>query len=542
MKQALHIFAKDVRHFWPEVLISLGFLTALVLVCSHLWSLPQSTRWGMGEIEMLTLRLGLTAQILVAFVIVTWWLLITLVIHADCPVGEAKFWITRPYEWKRLLAAKLCFLAVFIYAPLVLAQMLMLAAAGLNPFASISGMLFNLMLITGIYVLPLTAIAAITSTFFRTTLTLLFVMAGIAPFAVKDIFNPGRPMATNLFILLSGTSSLSHLLPTGDQFLLALLSIAACGTAIILLYAFRRPWSARIALLAAPVVVCIAVFTMPTHPDLSNEAQLDLHYPPPAAGTMGPVQLSDGRDEHHLLTVHRDSPFDDFIWVSVPLLLSPIQEGTAVNPEDLEVTLTNASGFSWKTKAGGWYPEYFLPASSNRSGSWPEQRRGTSFSIPLAVYDNFKSGPITLRLTLPLAELQAAKVTRIPFPVHAVSIPEVGICRAGTLGYGMIRCWSAFRQPQLTYVSADWSQVPCPAPQSEMKEVRGKTWMGYSDAEPADMGIVPIQYSDASFMPDHNNPTGGKYLCTGTPITFTQYKLVYRTHTSLTLQNVFLSE
>ena len=65
--------------------------------------------------------------------------------------------------------------------------------------------------------------------------------------------------------------------------------------------------------------------------------------------------------------------------------------------------------------------------------------------------------------------------------------------------------------------------------------------MGYSDAEPADMGIVPTQDSYAAFMPDHNNPTGGKYLCTGTPITFTQYKPVRRMQTSLTIPNMQLT-
>lgn len=542
MKQILHIFVKDVRRFWPEILVSVGLLTALVLVCTHLLSLPQNTEWRMNEIAKRSMKLTLSANILVAFIVAGWWLLITRVIHAERLVGESSFWITRPYDWKRLLAAKLCFLAVFLYVPLALAQTLILAAAGLNPFASIPGMLFNLMLITGICILPLIAIAAVTSTFFRTTLTLLCVLAAIAPFAVTDIFNAGRPMETNLFFLLYGGLPLSHLLPTGDQFSLALLGIAACGTAIVLQYAFRRPWPARIALLAIPAIIGIAAFTVPSHPDLSNPPQLNLHYPPSVAGDAGPVQMSDGRDEHHPLVVHRDTPVDDFIWVKVPLLLSPIQEGTAVTPENTEVTVTNASGFSWKTKALGWYPEHNLPVSSNRSGFWPELRRQISFTIPLAVYDKFKSSPVTVHLTLPLAELHVAKVTRIPMPVHEVSVPGVGVCRVGTLGYGMIRCRSAFRQPELTYVSADWSQEPCLAAQTEMKEVRGETWMGYSDAEPADMGIVPIQYSYASFMPDHNNPTGGKHLCTDTPITFTQYKLIRHTQTSLTLQNIHLAE
>ena len=83
MKQILHIFAKDVRRFLPEIFVSLGVLAALVLVCSHLWSLPQSTHWGRGEIERHANKLMLIAKMLGAFVLVSWWLLITRVIHAE---------------------------------------------------------------------------------------------------------------------------------------------------------------------------------------------------------------------------------------------------------------------------------------------------------------------------------------------------------------------------------------------------------------------------------------------------------------------------
>jgi hypothetical protein len=443
-----------------------------------------------------------------------------------------------------LLAAKLFFLAVFLYVPLALAQAWILAAAGLNPFASIHGMLFNLLLITGFYVLPLAAIAAVTPTFFRTTLAVLCILAAIVPFAIKGIFSPADSMGYGLlrFFAFIGGSPLSHLLLAPSQLWLCLLSIATCGAALVLQYRLRRVWLARTALLAFPVILGIAAILVPLHPSLSNPAEMDLHYPPLPAGDAGPLQLFDGRDEQHQLRVHRDSPHDDFVWVGVPLLLSPVKEGTAVATDDMEVTVTNASGFSWKTTALGWYPEHVLPASSNLSGKWPERSRRSTFKIPLDVYDKFKSGPVTIHLTLALAELRAVSVTRIMMPLHQTWVPEVGLCRVQTLGYGLIRCRSAFHQPQLTHVSAEWSQSPCVAPQTEMKEVRADDWMGFSDPKPADLSIVPIQVSTAGLMPDHNNPTGGKYLCTDTPITFTQYKLLRRTQTNLTIQSIPLSE
>jgi hypothetical protein len=469
---------------------------------------------------------------------VSWWLLITRVIHAERLVGDTQFWTTRPYEWKKLLAAKLCFLAVFLYLPLVTAQAAMLAAAGLSPVSCISGMLFNLLLITGIVVLPLIAIATVTSSFFRMTLTLLVVLGCFAGTSAYFFFNADVPLRLD-YLLFRGFS-FAQRVPFGNQLSLALLFVAVCGAAIVLQYALRRVWLSRIVLLAAPAILTIAILFFAPHPAFSNQAWMDLHYPQMAAGAAAPVQLSDGRDEHHLLVVHHDAPQDGFNWVKVPLNLSPIPEGTAVVADDLEVTVANASGFTWSMKALELYPKQLLPDSSNLSGKWPEERRLVSFRMPLAIYDRFKSAPVTLHLTLALTQLQATIVTRAPLPTRAVSIPDVGVCAQQVAGYGFIQCRSAFRQPQMTYVSADWSIAPCAAPQTELEQVRGETWLGLLDSEPAEFGIVPIQASNAGFMPDHNNPTGGSHLCTGTPITFTQYRAVRHTQTSLTLNDVHL--
>jgi hypothetical protein len=48
------------------------------------------------------------------------------VIHAEALVGDRRFWLTRPYEWKKLLGAKALFLLVFLYR--VLASRLLLIA------------------------------------------------------------------------------------------------------------------------------------------------------------------------------------------------------------------------------------------------------------------------------------------------------------------------------------------------------------------------------------------------------------------------------
>jgi hypothetical protein len=115
MKQILHIFAKDCRHFWPEILISVALVGALVWIYPSTW-LSKSGLYAVagGAFLPSMLEAGVLAVLLTVLVPVSWWLLIARVIHAEALVGDRQFWVTRPYEWKKLLGAKALFLAVFL--------------------------------------------------------------------------------------------------------------------------------------------------------------------------------------------------------------------------------------------------------------------------------------------------------------------------------------------------------------------------------------------------------------------------------------------
>ena len=59
-----------------------------------------------------------------------WFLLIVRVVHEEVLASDRQFWVTRPYEWKKLLAAKVLFLVVFVNLPLFIVQMVLLSKAG----------------------------------------------------------------------------------------------------------------------------------------------------------------------------------------------------------------------------------------------------------------------------------------------------------------------------------------------------------------------------------------------------------------------------
>src|SRR6266436_6011069 len=98
MKQIVHIFKKDVRRHWPEILISLAVLALFV------WR--ESGQWRYRAYLSDDRISGyLTAAINVGLML-CWCVLTVRLIQSESLVGDRQFWITRPYEWKRLLAAK----------------------------------------------------------------------------------------------------------------------------------------------------------------------------------------------------------------------------------------------------------------------------------------------------------------------------------------------------------------------------------------------------------------------------------------------------
>ena len=131
MSQILHIFKKDTRRFWPEILVSSAILFAFV------WVFPE--RWKVHHDQSQFFR----AQQFLAYLSVLWpvgWaLLVARVVQAEATVGADQFWVTRPYDWKKLLVAKVLFIAVWLGGTYLLAESWLLTVAGFHPLAIFRG-------------------------------------------------------------------------------------------------------------------------------------------------------------------------------------------------------------------------------------------------------------------------------------------------------------------------------------------------------------------------------------------------------------------
>jgi hypothetical protein len=146
VKQALHIFRKDVRFLRWE-------LTAL-LVLMAIFVYGQVTRGLLYDS-----RGAILSYLLLSF----WAFLCARLIQAEAFRGDRQFWVTRPYEWRSLLGAKLIFVVACIGVPLLVADAVILQVEGFSVASHSAGLLWSLLLITTSTLIAFCAFATLTS-------------------------------------------------------------------------------------------------------------------------------------------------------------------------------------------------------------------------------------------------------------------------------------------------------------------------------------------------------------------------------------------
>jgi hypothetical protein len=165
MRQTLHIVGKDMRQLWGEI--------ALVWVSTVLFAVI-----GLLRATPHKLDLQLAWPLSMALLLIAWWLLITRLVHAETLVGTRPFWMTRPYSWRSLLAAKALFIIAFINIPWFVAQVAIVRRYGF-PFAgALPGLMLKQAMIAVAFLLPSAVLAALTTGLVQVLLALVGVGVG----------------------------------------------------------------------------------------------------------------------------------------------------------------------------------------------------------------------------------------------------------------------------------------------------------------------------------------------------------------------------
>lgn len=524
MKQIVAIFSKDARRFWPEIFVSIAVLAALVLVYPHQWRVTNQTGMLFETRHSFFTRnpLEFFSECLVVLVPVGWWIMIARLVHGERLVGNTQFWLTRPYEWQKFLAAKLMFLAAFISIPFFVAQCAMLLAGGFNPLSVLPGLFYNLLLATGIIVLPLVMLSAVTSGFGRMTLVMLSVILFIAGMALLSSILPSDTVG--------GVAS-----PLADKASFGIL-LCGCSAAVVVQYARRKLKTAWLLIVGIGFSLAALAFIDP------DDALMGRYYPSPTALTAAPAAIAYAPTPS-LQPVTFSTQDKNELEISIPLRAAGVATDHVVIPVAVKAVIEAPDRARWESPWNVIYNVRYLPGSSDSA---------VRFRIRRSVYDRFKPAPANLRLIFAIDEARAATVTNVPLTSSEFTVPGVGICMPQSTWFSLppevtgINCRSAMRRPQLTYITAQWTEDPCSERGAKGENILGTGWVGSFDTDAAEFGITsvwetPLVLSNSWAGYDQGR-NRSRQLCPGSPVTFTRYQLTGHTQIAITIPNFRLPE
>lgn len=300
MRQAIHIFKKDLEHLRFEIAVVLMLVLALVVTELTRWPDLPTQGWSQVLHALLPTLIG-----------IGWCVLLGRAIQAESLVGDRQFWLTRPYARGSLVAAKAIFVIAVLGLPLLIAQSVILMGEGFSLRENLAGLLLNQLGLLAL-LLPFAAMAAVTTDLGKMLIGLLLAYAG--------------------FVVLSITLRLTHLSGT----LLLVISLEVAAIAVLWLqYSHRRTAASRW-LLAGSAVLAALVGTV--LPDSANRAfetwvfakRLD----PPAIR----IELGQGRLEQVA---------DYGATVGLPLHFAGLPEGTRTNLDAIHVSISAPGKANW---------------------------------------------------------------------------------------------------------------------------------------------------------------------------------------------------
>jgi uncharacterized protein (DUF697 family) len=317
--------------------------------------------------------------------------------------------------------------------------------------------------------------------------------------------------------------------------------IAGAAAALLLQFATRRVWLAR-GIAVATVVLATGVGMLLT---ATRESQIDRAYPgagsstaavqlafDPAAASAyaGKVTFGTGLDGVRSTPSERSSK----IYIEVPILSSGIAEASAVQVDDVKVTVDDPhSGGHWTAP---WW-------TSRNLRLLPGQHHAqVQIMVDSEQYERFKSSPITLHLALAITELHAGSETTAAIStISDFPVSGFGVCSTRLMYRfpSQLMCRAALGGPALTRVSTEWSRTQEPNAYVPLGPITAATWAETPYTQSLVFRIFPVVSELVNLYPvSIHGPLSGTHglaLSPGTPVHFVPYTVTGRTQISLTI-------
>ena len=430
-----------------------------------------------------------------------WAFLILRAVHAESLVGDRQFWITRPYEWPKLLAAKFLLVFALINLPLFLLDVYLLWRAGFPPHHYFAGLLWMQLGLLVMLILPFLALVSVTATLAQSLLAFLIValyMAGMVYLSDK--------IPSSSF---SGSSDV----------LSAVLFVAVSVAIIVLQYARRRTATARWLIVGLGGILLLILAVTPYGSIVANNwPALNEGERPGFDLTLMPARSG--------ATVGFISPEKDEVTIRLPLAVSGIASDQILRLNGVRVRVGSAREVKWNS---GW--KYDLREI------FPETRIiEISFKLPRQVYERLGGAPATVTISFAVTSFRDANRREFRVPDGEFSIPEAGTCSEYWINLRGVRCMTPLHGPSSLLVTADASKLACVATGRDAAASKSgdlvRQWIYEGDPGPADFGIVPLHYLDVSLR-SHKGESEWRFLdlCSGTPVVLSnpQRERAYRT-------------
>lgn len=473
MSQAIHIFRKDVRHLSLEIALAL-ILTALFVYLGVSGANAGTTPGGTRNLAGFVLGFLLPLNFAV---------LIARAVHDEALPGDRQFWLTRPYQHSSLLAAKALLVLAFVAAPLTIAQGIIIKAYGFAILDHLPGLLCTQALIIAGCVLPVMALASMTTGFLQTALGAILIAAAFTLYSAFSMMGGSADgpwfgfdwVQTHSLTLIAASASLAivALMYTKRATATAVLIGAGALAAAFLTNAFL-PWTAAFALQSA-------LSAKPAHVE-SIQAGFA------SARSWAARVFIDREGNARLL---------------IPMTLTGIPAGLSANPQGITATI----------EAPGEPPH---PTTATPTRNIAVQGQLFSFQTDLSgpYYQRIKNSDIQIHGTVYLTLYDPPRRVEVPFNKHRVTVPEVGNCVASKNDSEIyfLTCDAAFRNPPA--LVSMWFDSP-----KQGLVTRSLIAPPSYSPLPGEMSMNPIHHHTSSTQP-FQGPFTGVLIDTARPAGF----------------------
>jgi len=498
MNQVLTIFKKDVRRYWREASASIALLFAYAWVEVHSWTYRET--FAFAPRGLLSFNFLLTAVNVLTPV--SWIFLTVRVVHGESLVGDRQFWLTRPYDWKKLIGAQFLFLLTFINLPLLILDVFLLSRAGFHASNYVLGLLWMQVLVLMFVIVPAAALASVTATVVQVLLSAaVIILYGIGMAALSELI-PGSEF--------SGPA---------DSFAPILL-LAVCLAVILLQYSRRKTTASRLMILGLGVALFLLLVLAPYQKIVAHQ------FPPLRPGEQPPFQM-------HVLPPDSsqgnvDSAESKDIEIRMPLEVTGIPEEHFVNVYTFRIKFETPSGARWDS---GWQSRGFL--------LFPE-RKGTdvSFTLKADLFKRIQSSAAKVRVFFAFTLLHDGDQHEFVVPEGQFDLVDVGHCFVEGGYVPALKCLAPLRGPGSLLITTDASKSTCRHEATSSPEGIGRDWIHNSGSEPAELGISPVQ----SFNIYVSGGTNNAGICAGTPLVLSKPETLVSGQTEIQANDVPLAE